>query len=76
MMKRDLRSYAKETNLRLALGAFLLLLIIGLGLIWMIYGGGAASLGFMCIMAGLAPVVLIVAAFWGLDWILKRARPK
>ncbi len=75
-MKRDLRKYAKQTNFRLALGAFVLLFVIGLGLIWLIYGGGAASFGFFCLLAGLAPVVLIVLIFIGIDWILKSARPK
>jgi hypothetical protein len=75
-MKRDLREYAKQTNVRLAVGAFLLLFVLGLGLIWIIYGGGAASLGFFCLMAGLAPVVLILLVFFGIDWILRHARPK
>lgn len=75
-MKRDLREYAKQTNLRLAGGALLLLFVVGLGLIWLIYGGGAASLGFFCLLAGLTPVVLILFVFWGMEWILKHARPK
>ncbi len=40
---RDLREYSKQTNIRLALGAFLLLFIVGVGLIWFIYGGNAAG---------------------------------
>ncbi len=75
-MKRDLRDYAKQTNVRLAAGAFILLFVLGLGLIWLIYGGGAASLGFFCLMAGLTPVVLILLVFFGIDWILRHARPK
>ena len=75
-MNRDLRDYAKKTNIQLAVGAFLLLFIIGLGLIWLIYGGGAASFGFFCLMAGLAPIVIIVLIFLGIEWILKSARPK
>ena len=75
-MKRDLREYAKQTNVRLAVGAFLLLFVVGLGIIWIIYGGGAASFGFFCLLAGLTPVVLILIIFWGIDWILRHARPK
>ena len=75
-MKRDLRKYATQTNVRLIVGATLLLLIVGLGLIWLIYGGGGASLGFFCLMAALAPVVLIVLVFYAIEWILKNARPK
>ncbi len=73
---RDLREYAKQTNVRLAVGAFLLLFIIGVGLIWVIYGASAAGLAFTCLLAALVPVVLILFVFVGIEWILKRARPK
>ncbi len=73
---RDLRKYTKETNVRLALGAFILLLVVGVGLIWVIYGGGAAGMGLTCLFAALFPVILILSAFLVIDWILSRARPK
>jgi hypothetical protein len=75
-MKRDLRAYARQTNLRLVIGALLLLFVVGLGLIWVIYGGGAASFGFFCILAGLSPVVLIGLIFLAIEWILRSARPR
>ncbi len=75
-MKRDLRDYANKTNIQLAVGAFLLLFGIGLGLIWLIYGGSAVPLALFCLMAGLSPVVLIIFVFFGIDWILRHARPK
>ena len=58
-MSRDLREYARKTNLRLIFGTFGLLFIVGLGLIYLIYGREAALMGFMCLLAALAPVVLI-----------------
>lgn len=61
--------------MRLILGAFILLFLVGLGLIWVIYGGGAAGMGLTCLLAALLPVVLILAIFVAIDWILKRARP-
>ncbi len=73
---RDLREYAKQTNVRLAVGAFLLLFVIGVGLIWVIYGASAAGLAFTCLLGALVPVVLILFVFVGIEWILKRARPK
>jgi len=73
---KDLREYAKQTNLRLALGAFVLLFVVGVGLIWLFYGEGAAGLGFTCLLAALFPVILIVFIFLAMDWIIKRARPK
>ena len=73
---RDLREYARQTGVRLVLGALILLLVVGVGLIWVIYGGGAAGMGLTCLLAALFPVVLILAIFAAIDWILKRARPK
>ena len=73
---RDLREYAKQTGVRLALGAFILLFIVGDGLIWLIYGKEAAGMGLTCLMAALFPVILILAVFLAIEWILKSARPK
>jgi multisubunit Na+/H+ antiporter MnhB subunit len=73
---RDLREYAKQTNVRLALGAFILLFVVGVGLIWIIYGEGAAGMALTCLVAALVPVILILVVFLAIEWILKRARPK
>jgi multisubunit Na+/H+ antiporter MnhB subunit len=73
---RDLREYAKQTNVRLALGAFILLFIVGVGLIWVIYGGNAAGMALTCLLAALFPVILILLIFVAIEWILRRARPK
>lgn len=73
---RDLREYAKQSNVRLALGAFVLLFVVGVGLIWLIYGEGAAGMGFMCLLAALFPIILILFVFVAIEWILKRVRPK
>jgi hypothetical protein len=75
-LSKDLRKYSRDTNVRLALGAFILLFVVGLGLIWAIYGKGAAGMGLMCLMAAVFPVILILAVFLGIEWILKHARPK
>jgi len=75
-VKRDLRAYARQTNVRLIAGALFLLFIVGLGLIWLIYGKGAASFAFLCLLAGLAPVVLIGLILLAIEWILKNARPQ
>jgi uncharacterized membrane protein len=69
---RDLRNYARQTNVRLGAGAFLLLFVVGLGLIYVIYGSGAAMMGFLCLMAGVTPLVLIFISLALLDWIQKR----
>jgi hypothetical protein len=70
---RDLRKYAQQTNVRLGVGAFLVLFIIGDGLIYLIYGPGAAITGLLCLTGGIVPILLIIAALWFMEWIVKRA---
>ena len=73
---RDLREYARQTNVRLAVGAFILVFIVGVVLIWAFYGQAAAGMGFVCLLSALLPIALILLFFIAIDWILKRARPK
>ena len=75
-MKRDLREYARRTNIQLAVGAILLLFGVGLALIYFIYGSGAALTGLFCLLGALVPISLIFIALYGIDWIVRRARPK
>lgn len=72
-MTRDLRKYVKDTNARLLAGAFVSLFIIGIGLIWWIYGPGAAAMGFVCLLGALVPIGLIFLVLFLSDWIVKRA---
>ncbi len=75
-MKRDLREYAKHTNIQLIVGAFILLFGVGIALIYLIYGPGAAGIGFLCMLGGLLPIALILVALYGMEWIVKRGRSK
>ena len=70
-MSRDLREYAKSTQLRLILGFLLLVFLIGDGLIFLIYGVGAGLSGLICLLAALLPVVLVVFFLWVADRIVK-----
>ncbi len=70
-MGRDLRQYARQTNLRLVVGFISLLLVVGDGLIYLFYGRSAALVGLLCILAGLAPVALILLALWLIDSVVK-----
>jgi hypothetical protein len=72
-MSRDLRKYARQTNIRLAIGAVLLLFIIGDGLIYLFYGGGAALMGILCLLGGMVPVVLVLLVLLLFEWIQKHA---
>ena len=64
---RDLRKYARDTNIRSFIGLIFLLLIIGDGLIFVFYGAAGAIAGLLCIGAGIAPLLLI----WGFLYILE-----
>lgn len=72
-MTRDLRKYMKDTNVRLIVGALALLFIVGDGLIWLIYGPGAALLGLLCMLGAFVPIGLILLLLNLSDWIVKRA---
>jgi hypothetical protein len=63
----------KDTNVRLIVGAVLLLFIVGDGLIWWIYGAGAAVMGLICMLGAFVPIGLIFLLLNLSDWILKRA---
>jgi hypothetical protein len=73
-MTRDLRRYARDTNVRLFIGFLLILVLIGDGLIWTIYGREAAIFGLLCLLAGLFPLLLIALALWGIDLLLRKYR--
>lgn len=71
-MTRDLRKYASQTYVRLILGGIVILFVIGIGLIYLFYGQGAALTGLMCLIIGLLPLLLIWIMFWILERITKR----
>lgn len=71
-MSRDLRRYARSTNARLVAGGILITFVVGLGLIYVFYGPAAAVSGMACLLAGLAPLLLIALALWGLDWFVRK----
>jgi hypothetical protein len=72
-MTRDLRRYARQTNYRLIAGGLLLLFVVGDGLIYFFMGKEAALLGLLCLVAGLAPILLIWLVLSGLGWLARRA---
>jgi hypothetical protein len=72
-MPKDLRRYARQTNFRLVAGYFLILILIGIGSIYLIWGSSAAVSGLICIGLGLAPAVLIYILLAFLGWMAKKA---
>ena len=75
MEPRDIRKYANQTNRRLLIGLVLLLLLVGNGLIYLLYGQAAALSGLLCMGALLLPLALIWAYINGLAWLRDRVDP-
>jgi hypothetical protein len=72
-MTRDLRRFARQTSFRLILGGLVLIFVVGDGLVYWVYGPGAAAMGLVCLVAGLTPILLILLFLGIVDWITKRA---
>lgn len=73
-MTRDLRKYARQTNARLLLGFFAILFVVGVGLIYLIWGREAAVLASLCLFGALVPAALIWLALTLMGWIVKKAQ--
>jgi len=71
---RDLRKYSRQTTVQLVVGAFIILFIVGIGLIYYFYGIGGAISGLICVGAGLLPILAILGSLWIIELIAKRNR--
>jgi hypothetical protein len=71
---RDLRKYARQTDIQLLIGFFILLIVVGLGVIYIVWGAGAAISGLICVGAALLPVLAVLGVMWILDLLSRRAR--
>ena len=60
------RRFAVSTEVRLVAGFFVLLYVVGGGLIWLFYGIGGAFFGLSCTTGGLFLFLLL----YGLVWLL------
>ena len=54
-MSRDLRYYARQTNIRIAIGAVLVLFIVGDGLIYFNLWAGSCAAGFFLLAFWFGP---------------------
>jgi hypothetical protein len=66
------RAHRARTDRNLLLGFFALLFIVGGGLIWYLYGAGAAALGVACIALGALLVGALSLLMLGLEWLSHR----
>jgi hypothetical protein len=71
-MPIDLRNYSKQTNFRLVIWFLVILFVVGLGLIWAIYGATSALLGFFCLIGFSLPIGLIAFFLFGLEKIVEK----
>ena len=62
----NLRQPAHSGDAQLVVGLFLLLFVVGGGLIWLFYGVGPALVGVLCMGIGL----LFFLFLYGLVWLL------
>ncbi len=68
-----MRSYSRQTNRNLLIGFFVLLFVVGIGLVYWFYGKEAAYMGVLCILGGLLPVGVIWLILAGISWAAKKA---
>jgi F0F1-type ATP synthase assembly protein I len=75
-MTRDLRRYTRQTNTRLMIGFMSLLVVVGLGLVYLMWGPAAALSGLICIGLALFPALLIWLLLWIFGWLAGRLQSK
>ena len=68
----DLRRHRETTDRNVLIGFFAVLLLVGGGLIWIIYGGAAMATGLICMLAGALLTGLVLLIMLGLQWLSDR----
>ena len=64
-----MRRHRERTDRNLLLGFFALLFIVGGGLIWLLYGAGAAAFGVACMVVGALLASLVLLLMFSLQWL-------
>jgi NhaP-type Na+/H+ or K+/H+ antiporter len=72
-MSRDMRRHAAQTRRRLTVGLCLIVLVVGGGLIYLMYGPSSAAAAVTCLLGALVPVAVVWLILRLLDWFVKRA---
>ncbi len=70
----DLKNYSKQTTKHLVFGFFGVLVVVGLGLVALIWGIPAAVSGFLCILTVGIPILLIWLILWVVDRVVRKSR--
>ncbi len=71
-MPTDLRAYSRQTKYRALIWFVIILVVVGLGLVWLLYGRSAAFMGLLCLIGTLIPVSLIALVMLVLDSLGKK----
>jgi hypothetical protein len=71
VMARDLRLYARQTRFRLLIGFFVVLVLVGIGLIYLLWGKNSALMGLVCIGFSLVPAGLVWLILSFLGWLAR-----
>lgn len=61
-----MKRFMRGTEIQLVVGFFVLLYVVGGGLIWIFYGQPAAILGMLCMTGGLLFFLLLYGIVWAL----------
>ncbi|MGH2521929.1 MAG: hypothetical protein ACRDH2_05440 [Anaerolineales bacterium] len=65
----DLRRHRAITDRNLLIGFFAVLFLAGGGLIFLLYGSGAAAFGLLCIALGAVLAGSVLLIMFGLQWL-------
>ena len=67
-----MRTYSRQTITRLIIGGIVVLIVVGIGLVWIFYGKEAALSALICIGLGMLPLWIILIVFFLITYILKK----
>jgi hypothetical protein len=65
----DLRRFRNATDRNLLIGFFIVLFVVGGGLIYIFYGPGGLLTGLVCMFGGAVVAGGVVLVTFGFDWV-------
>jgi hypothetical protein len=65
----DLRGHRAATDRNVLIGFFALLLLVGGGLILLLYGPGAMATGVTCMVGGAIMAGMVLLVVFGFEWL-------
>lgn len=68
----NFQKFLHQTRIRAIFWFIFILIVIGLGLVWIFYGKQAALFGLLCLLSMLIPTGLVVIALVALDLFTKK----